>query len=722
MIKLNDILDTVKAYNSQADLDLIRKAYVYAAKAHSGQVRKSGEPYFSHPLEVAKILADMQLDVASICTGLLHDTIEDTPATSKEIEQYFGRDIRLLVEGVTKLSQVQFQSSEEKQAENFRKMLLAISKDIRVLLVKLADRLHNMRTLGHMSSDKQERIALETMEIYAPLANRLGIGWMKVELEDLSFKYYRNHDYLELKEKIGQTKKERKKFIGEVSSDIAAALKKSGMNDFEVFGRPKHLWSIYRKMVDKGLDFEDVHDLIAFRVLTNNLGQCYEVLGHIHAIWRPIPGRFKDYIAMPKPNGYRSLHTTLIGPKGERVEVQIRTHDMNDIAESGIAAHWKYKERNKPIDAQEASKDGFVWLRQLMDWQRDLKDPNEFLESVKVDLFADEVYVFTPNGEVIELPRGATPVDFAFSIHSDIGMQCVGAKVNDRLVPLKHILQNGDTCEILTQRYQKPRKHWLEFVKTSRARTRIRAILRQMERERSKEIGHELLEREFRKHGRSFQKELKNCSEETLFRDMRYKTIDEFTIAVGYGKLEPRAVYDRIIPDESLDKEDSSKSKLGQLIERVSKPSSAGIKIEGVNDILVNYAKCCAPLKGDPVIGFITRGRGLTIHRQNCPKILELDSERKIKVFWDSDAKFVRNVCIRVLSNNREGMLNDLSAVFSHMAINISEANCRAISEKRAINSFKCGIRDIKELNDVLRNLAAIKGVLSVERAQLYDE
>lgn len=721
MLKLSDITDLVKAYHPQADLDLIRKAYVFAAKAHEGQTRRSGEPYFSHPLEVAKILAEMQLDIPSICTGLLHDTVEDTEATSSEIEGIFGEDIRGLVDGVTKLAQIKFNSTEEKQAENFRKMLIAISKDIRVLLVKLADRLHNMRTLDHMASDKQARIALETMEIYAPLANRLGIGWMKTELEDLSFKYYRPQDFKDLKAQIGQTKKDRKKFIEEVSEEIDKTLQSAGMTHFDVAGRPKHMWSIYRKMIDKSLDFEDIHDLIAFRVLVDNLGQCYEALGHVHALWRPIPGKFKDYIAMPKPNGYRSLHTTMIGPKGQRVEVQIRTRDMHAVAESGIAAHWQYKERNKPMSAADASKDGFVWLRQLMDWQRELQDPNEFLESVKVDLFADEVYVFTPQGSVVEMPMGATPVDFAFSIHTDIGMQCVGAKVNNRLVPLKYKLDNGDTCEILTQRGQKPRKHWLEFVKTSRARTKIRAMLRQLERERSREIGLELLEREFRKNNTSFQKEIKNCELKKVFKDIRYKTVDELIIAVGYGKVEPRAIFERVVPQEEVD-DHREKSQLGQLIERVARPPTGGIKIEGINDVMVNYARCCAPLKGDPVIGFITRGRGLTIHRQNCIKVMELDAERKIRVYWDNDARFVRNVNIRVLSDNREGMLNKISAVFTQMSINISEANCRAMSDKRAINSFKCGIRDIKQLNDVFRNLLAIKGVLNVERAQLYDE
>lgn len=725
MLNLSEILEKVKIYHPQADLDLIRKAYVSAAKYHQGQVRRSGEPYISHPLEVANILADLKLDEASICTGLLHDTVEDTKATKEELAMVFGQDIANLVDGVTKLAQIKFHSSEEKQAENFRKMLVAMSKDIRVLLVKLADRLHNMRTLQYMPQEKQERIALETMEIYAPLANRLGLGSLKAEVEDLSFKYIKPWDYRELREKIGKTKKERARFIDEVSRELERSLRNANMRNFAVDGRPKHLWSIFRKMNDKGLAFDDIHDLIAFRVMVDTIGQCYEALGHIHAHWRPIPGRFKDYIAMPKPNGYRSLHTTVIGPNGERIEVQIRSKEMHEVAESGIAAHWKYKmARGIPLRMDEATEKGFYWLRQLMNWQRDLEDPNEFLESVKVDLFADEVYVFTPKGKVIELPYGATPVDLAFAIHSDLGMQCIGAKVNNRIVPLRYTLENGDTCEIITQKNQRPKKDWLEFVKTSKARNKIRAMMRALERERSREIGRELLEKEFKKYGSSLQKEVKNESLNDALKQKHLLNLDEALALIGYGRLDPRSLVELCIPEEEKQPAPEPKlSRITQLFDKLAKKgqSGSGIQVEGINDVLLHFARCCAPVKGDPIIGFVTRGRGISVHRRNCLKILELDADRKISVSWVTDSTLPRPVNIRVITDDREGMLTELSSVFARMSINISEAKCRGLGDGQAVNTFKCNIIDIDQLNRVLRQLSTIKGVHQVERAQILE-
>jgi GTP pyrophosphokinase len=720
-MRIDEILETVKAYYPQADVDLIKKAYVFSAKMHAGQTRKSGEPYFVHPFGVAKILAEMHLDEASICTGLLHDTVEDTLTSIEDIERLFGKDIAYLVDGVTKLALLTFQSSEEKLAENFRKMLVAMSRDIRVLLVKLADRLHNMRTLEHMSREKQERIAAETLEIYAPLANRLGIGWMKTELEDLSFKYLKPVEFAELQEKIGKTEKERGRFIEEVSTELEKTLRSAGMQNFDVSGRPKHLWSIYRKMVDKTLVFEDIHDLIAFRVLVETIGQCYEALGHIHAMWRPIPGRFKDYIAMPKPNGYRSLHTALIGPKGERVEVQIRTYDMHAVAEGGIAAHWKYKEKGSPVTADSVADKGFLWLRQLMNWQRDLKDPSEFIDSVKVDLFAEEVYVFTPRGDVIELPRGATPVDFAFAIHSGIGMHIAGAKVNNRIVPLKYQLESGDTCEVIVNRNNWPKKAWLDFAKTSRAKTKIRAMLRQLERDAGIRVGEELLERELKRFGYSIQK----CQKAGLFEKFystngRFETLDDLLVALGYGKAEPKPIVEALLPDElrQAPAEEPRRSRLGQLIDRLASKRSGGVTIEGIEDILVHFARCCTPIKGDVIIGFVTRGRGLTIHRRNCPKVLELDADRRVSVRWDERISNVRPISIRVVTDDREGMLTELANAFTKLGINISEATCRTTGDGQAINTFKCGVLDLEQLKKVVRALESVKGVHSVERAR----
>ncbi|HEY4220685.1 MAG TPA: bifunctional (p)ppGpp synthetase/guanosine-3',5'-bis(diphosphate) 3'-pyrophosphohydrolase [Myxococcota bacterium] len=722
-LRLNDILEAVTSYHPRADVDLIKKAYVYCAKVHAGQVRKTGEPYLIHPLAVAGILAQLKLDEASVVAGLLHDTVEDTLATLEEVEELFGKDIASIVDGVTKLGQVKFNTAEEKMAENFRKMLVGMSRDIRVLLVKLADRLHNMRTLEHMRPDRQEAIARETMDIYAPLANRLGISWIKLELEDLSFRYAHPREFEELSEKLGKTKRDREKFIDDVTGEISGALGKAGMTTFDVSGRPKHLWSIHKKMSTKGIPFEEVYDLIAFRVIVDNVGQCYETLGHIHGLWRPIPGRFKDYIAMPKPNGYKSLHTTVIGPKAERIEIQIRTDEMQQVAEEGIAAHWKYKETGASLPTKMSGESGFQWLRQLMDWQQTLKDPTEFLDSVKFELFADEVYIFTPKGGVIELPRGSSPVDFAFAIHSDVGMHCAGAKVNGRIVPLRYALRNGDTCEIITNKAQRPNKDWIEFVKTSRAKTKIRAHLRTAERERAGQIGRELLERELRRFGASLNKYLNEDLLE-LFKSEKYRDLDDLLVAIGYGKLAPQMVVERALPEDLRSKPPEpapKKSRLSELIDRVARRNASGVKIEGIEDMLIHYARCCSPVKGDPIVGFVTRGRGLTVHRKDCPKVLELDPERRIAVSWDSQTTFARPISLRVVTDDREGMLADLSGVFSKNSINISEANCKVLREGQAVNTFKCGIVDVEQLRRIVKALEGVKGVHAVERARSQD-
>lgn len=722
-LRLNDILDAVTAYNPNADLDLIKKAYVYCAKVHAGQVRKTGEPYLIHPLAVASLLAQLRLDDASICAGLLHDTVEDTLATLEEVQELFGKDIADIVDGVTKLGLVKFNTAEEKLAENFRKMLVAMSRDIRVLLVKLADRLHNMRTLEHMKPDRQEAIARETMDIYAPLANRLGLSWVKLELEDHSFRYLHPREYGELLEQLGKTEKDRKKFIDDVIDVIGSTLRKQGMKDFQISGRPKHLWSIHKKMVKKGVGLDEVNDVIAFRVVVDTVSQCYETLGHIHGQWRPVPGRFKDYISLPKPNGYKSLHTTVVGPKAERIEIQIRTPEMHLVAEEGIAAHWKYKEKGSTDATRpQGGEESFRWLRQLMDWQRDLKDPTEFLDSVKFELFSDEVYVFTPNGDVLELPRGACPVDFAFAVHTNVGMHCAGAKVNGRIVPLRYELRNGDTCEVITNKQQRPNKDWLEFVKTSRARTKIRAVVREFERERAVVIGKELLEREFKRFGESAAKYMKSDAITEAFKNDKYKDTDDVLVAVGYGKLSPQVVVEKVLPAELREKpqEQPKKSRLGELIERVARRSSGGVRLEGIEDMLVHYARCCSPVKGDPIIGFVSRGRGLIVHRRDCSKVLELDPERRINVSWDASSSFARTIHLRVLTDDREGMLADLSGVFSKNNINISEANCK-VQGGQAVNTFKCGINDIDQLRKVVKALEGVKGVHAVERARALD-
>jgi GTP diphosphokinase / guanosine-3',5'-bis(diphosphate) 3'-diphosphatase len=724
MIRLNDILEKVSAYHADADLDLIKKAYVYSAKVHQGQVRKSGEPYLVHPLEVAGILADLKLDEASIVAGLLHDTIEDTLAKPEEIKEIFGVEVLELVEGVTKLGALQSQqnaSFEEKQAENFRKMLVAMAKDIRVILVKLADRTHNMRTLEHMKPESQQRIAQETQDIYAPLANRLGIQWIKIELEDLAFKYLKPNDFADTEKQLEQTQKDRQKYILDVVELLKTKLREAGL-EAEVQGRPKHVYSIWKKMRKNGLaSVTQLHDIVAFRLILKSVPACYEALGLIHSLWKPVPGRFKDYVAIPKPNMYQSLHTTVIGPNGERIEIQMRTEEMHRIAEEGIAAHWAYKEGKSGKDEQK-----FAWLRQLMEWQQDLKDPREFLETVKVDLFQDEVFVFTPRGDVKSLPSGSTPVDLAYSVHSDVGAHCVGAKVNGKMVPLRYKLKNGDSVEILTGNNAKPNKDWLSFVKTPRAQARIRAFIKNTQRERSIDIGKDLLEREFKRFDLNFSKIAKGADFLKAANEMGHSRPDDLVSAVGYGKLSPTNVLQKIFPPERLTdrkpsevaESDGHGNRLAELFRRVAQRNrtSGGVRIGGVDDVLVRYGKCCAPVPGDPIVGFITRGRGVTVHVRGCKKAMETDPERRVDVAWDVHGEFKRVVNLRVRSDDRKGLLAAMSETFAEVGVNIIQANARAGGDQGAVSTFEVEIADVKQLNEVLRAIGDIPGVHSVER------
>lgn len=738
MIRLNDILQRVASYHPDPDLDIIKKAYVYSAKVHQGQLRKSGEPYLIHPLEVAGLLAELKLDEASIVTGLLHDTIEDTLATAEELTELFGPEVAQLVDGVTKLSKFSASatlSQEEKQAENFRKMIIAMAQDIRVILVKLADRTHNMRTLDHMSEEKQRRIAQETLDIYAPLANRLGISWIKTELEDLSFRYVKPQDFFALQDKLNKRKKEREKYIEDVSALIQTKLEERGLKG-DVSGRFKHVYSIYKKMKSQGIEFEQIHDIIAFRIIMPSVPSCYEALGLVHQLWKPVPGRFKDFIAIPKPNMYQSLHTTVVGPLGERIEVQIRTPDMHKVAEEGIAAHWAYKEGKALAVSKDDEK--FAWLRQLMEWQQDLKDPKEFLETVKVDLFTDEVFVFTPKGDVRSLPRGATPVDFAYAIHSDVGGRCVGAKVNGKIVPLRYKLKNGDTVEVLTSPQAHPSKDWLTFVKTSRAQQRIRGFIKQQQREKSLQLGRELLERELKRYQLNFNRLLKNGELKKVCDELGYRVEDDLLVALGYGKVVPNQVIVRVVPPEKLapagegkgsqaaesQASTSSSSSMLPGLSRVTdfakklvgKQNSSGVQIGGVDDVLVRFGRCCNPVPGDPIAGFITRGRGVTVHTVGCDKALATDPERRVDVSWDVRGDFKRPVTLRVLTADRTGLLADISNTFSKKGVNISQANCRATGDDRAVNTFEVTISDLKQLTDLMRTIERLPGVYSVER------
>ncbi|AKU90703.1 RelA/SpoT family protein [Vulgatibacter incomptus] len=721
MLRLNDILQRIAAYHPDPDLDIIKKAYVYSAKVHQGQIRKSGEPYLVHPLAVAGILTELKLDEASVVTGLLHDTIEDTLATMEELEDLFGKEIAALVDGVTKLSQFQISkeaSAEEKQAENFRKMIVAMAKDIRVILVKLADRTHNMRTLEHMAPAKQARIAQETLDIYAPLANRLGISWIKTELEDLSFRYIRPQEFEELAGKVDQRKAERERFIDETCEIVVRKMRENDL-EVDVSGRWKHLYSIWKKMRAQGIEFDGVHDILAFRILAPTIPNCYEALGLIHSMWKPVPGRFKDFIAMPKPNMYQSLHTTVIGPFGERIEVQIRTRDMHKVAEEGIAAHWAYKEGRTGYGRDSGK---FAWLRQLMEWQQDLKDPKEFLETVKVDLFTDEVFVFTPMGEVKDLPQGATPVDFAYAIHSKIGDHCVGAKVDGRIVPLRYKLKNGDTVEILTSNAANPSKDWLTYVKTSRAQTKIRAYIRAQQREKSVSLGRELLEREFKRFGVNLNKTLKGDAAPKILQELGVRASDDLLSAVGYGKVSPSQVLQRVLPPERLaapaEAEVSAPvARLTEIFRKVAgRGARTGVRINGIDDVMVRFGRCCNPVPGDRILGFITRGRGVTVHTEGCDKVLSTDEERRVDVQWDVRGEYKRPVTVRVMTADRPGLLADISQKFSAAGVNISQANCRSTGDDRAVNTFEVAITDLKQLQGVMTAIERIKGVFSVER------
>jgi GTP pyrophosphokinase len=717
---LDDLFEKIRSYFPQADLSVVEKAYFFSEKAHEGQFRRSGEPYISHPLSVAGILADLHLDLDTIITAILHDTVEDTEVTLEDIRREFGDTIANLVDGVTKISQIKFRNSVEKQGENIRKMIVAMGKDVRVVLVKLCDRLHNMRTLHHMPYEKQERIAQETLEIYCPLAGRMGINSLKIELEDLCFRYSRPDMYYELVQKVKKTEAERTKYIEEVKSLIKKSLSKTNVK-YEIQGRSKHLWSIYKKMNSRNIDYEQVFDILAFRVIVGTVSECYEVLGHIHSLWKPIPGRFKDFIAMPKANNYQSLHTTVMGPGGERIEIQIRTQEMHMIAERGIAAHWKYKERGKIKEdtAQKAD-----WLRELVSLHQTVRNPDEFLDTVKTEMFESEVYVFTPNGDVKEFPEGATPLDFAYALHTDLGNQCTGARVNGKMVPLRYRLQNGDTIEIMTSKTQQPSKDWLKLVVTNKAKAKIRQFVKEEQRRRSLAIGKELVEKEFRKFGAAAVKHLKGPEFEKFLSDNGVANIDEMYVKIGYGKLEQQHLVKRMLPDATASGD--GKAAENTFMEKVLKAATQKFKkthslvsVDGIDDVLVHYAKCCHPIPGDPIVGFISRGRGVAIHRADCPKSFELDQMRKVDVQWtakEASSGQERVVRLRIISQDTPGLLKLMSEAFAAKGINIESAQIRTTKDKKAVCHFEIAVKDARQLTDAILELQKIKGIIGVNR------
>jgi len=717
---LQDLIGRVQAYNPVADVSTITKAYEFSADVHRGQRRLSGEPYLTHPLEVAGIIAELRLDVPSIATGLLHDTVEDTLTTMEQVQQIFGPEVASLVDGVTKISQINFTTREEKQAENFRKMILAMARDIRVILVKLADRTHNMRTLGHLPPEKQLEVSQETLDIYAPLAHRLGIYWLKTELEDNSLRYLHPEVYYQLKRWVAKRKEERERYIKEVNGVLSKKLEEAGI-EAQVTGRPKHFYSIYQKMQQQNLMYDQIYDLVAFRVLVDSVRECYEALGIVHANWKPVPGRFKDYIALPKANLYQSLHTTVIGPYGERIEVQIRSHEMHRVAEQGIAAHWMYKGPGtvRPEDTQR-----FAWLKQLVEWQQNMQDPQEFLQSVKGDLFADEVYAFTPKGDILNFPEGSSVIDFAYRIHSEVGSHCTGARVNGKLVPLRYRLQSGDTVEIITTPQQTPSKDWLKIVKSPRTSAKIRAWIKAQQRTRSVDLGREILERDLGRHKLELSKLRKEGKLEAIFADLSVKDEEGLLAAVGYGRVTPNQVLSKLLPPDALKSEAAKpEGTLRKLFRFVARQQEAknrvapgGVRVSGVEDMLVRFGRCCNPLPGESIAGFITRGRGVTVHSAACPRVLESDPARRVDVVWDNAASVLRSVRVEVLSVDQPGMLASISKVISSSGVNIARAEVRTDGNEQAVSSFQLMVASAEVLNALMRSIGKLRGVLRVSR------
>ncbi len=711
MIRINDIIDKVSETHPDTDMDIIDRAYIYSARVHEGQLRLSGEPYLSHPLEVAYILADMKLDTVSIAASLLHDVIEDTHATPQDVRDMFGDEVFHLVSGVTKLSILTFDSSQERQAESIRRMLLAMADDIRVILIKLADRLHNMRTLQYQKESKRKEIAQETLDIYAPLASRLGIYWIKKELEDTSFKYVVPEEYSKIETLVSKDMEERERYIETVKRFIKEKMDENHLKG-EVFGRYKHFYSIYLKMINQNLEFEDVYDIIAFRIIPETIPQCYETLGLVHALWKPVPAKFKDYIGIPKPNMYRSLHTTVIGPYGERIEIQIRTREMDEVASSGIAAHWGYKE-GMPIDENISKK--FSWIRSIIENQENIKDPNEFLENVRIDLFPEEVYVFTPKGEIKSLPKGATPVDFAYLIHTEVGNQCVGAKVNGRMVSIKYELQTGNIVEIVTSKNHHPSKDWLNFVKTVKARSRIRQWIKTQDKERSMTLGREMCEKAFRKHRLNFNTLFRSEKMNQVVEHFNFKNVEDLIASVGYGKTTPLQVVRKFMPKTEMEEETGSI--FDKIIGRVRKKKpKSGVLVKGLDDILVKFGRCCRPVPGDSITGYITQGFGVTIHRTSCKNALKMNPERQIDVDWDYKSTETYPVKIGIRSLARVGLLADITANISKNEANILDVNTKMIDNNGIEILLTLSVDNTHHLEKVLTSLKKVKYVQKVNR------
>ncbi len=717
MIQISDIMDRIKTYSEDADMGAVMQAYLLAARAHQGQFRKSGEPYLSHPLEVAYILTGLRMDIDTVATALLHDALEDNPITKAEMESLVGPVVTELVDGVTKIGKLRYRSKEELQAENFRKMMLAMSKDLRVILVKLADRLHNMRTLEGHKPEKRKIIARETIEVYVPIANRLGLTRFKSELEDLCFRYLEEDLFEEVTTFLDETQADREQYIDKVQKVLEHEMHEAGLKG-NISGRAKAISSIVRKMKTSGVHVSQVNDLLAFRVLCDDLGSCYAALGTIHSVFAPVPGRIKDYIARPKPNGYQSLHTTVVGPDNQRIEVQIRTHEMHQYAENGIAAHWRYKEGHLALSPEDVVK--ISRIREAFESAQDLLDSEEFMETVKVEFYSDEVFVFTPNGEVKTFPLGATPLDFAYAIHSDIGEHCTGAKVSGRMVPLSYQLQSGDSVEILTSPNQRPNRDWLGLARTGRALSRIRRYLRQQEEESALRMGREILGGELARLGWSVDRTRSEGRLESYLKSRKMKSVDSLLVEVARGHVSPSVVAKAILPEGAWlsRQEEARRSRLASLFNRFStRKSQSPVLITGEDGLLVNYAKCCNPLPGEDVVGFITRGRGITVHRDDCETLQRLDEERTVHVEWDLSQSSKHSNVLKIYCSDRPGILAKVTKVCEQAQVNIEKAEGLTAKDGSAVVILQLAVTDLGELTRVIRNIEKIQGVESVERS-----
>jgi GTP diphosphokinase / guanosine-3',5'-bis(diphosphate) 3'-diphosphatase len=717
MIRFEDLVQKAQTYMPDSDIELLRRAYVFSALSHRGQVRQSGQPYLVHPLEVAFFLADLRLDPAAIIAGLLHDVVEDTLTTVERIEELFGKEVAHLVEGVTKIGAIPFSSSAERQAESFRKMLLAMVDDIRVVLVKLADRLNNMRTLQAMTEERRLRTAQETLDIYAPIANRLGMSRVKNELEDLAFQYLEPEAYAALRARVDRRRKAAEGLIEELGKALDATLKEAQIPVVEISGRTKRLYSIHLKLRRQKIDLEQVYDFVAFRIITTSVKDCYAALGIIHHAWPPVPGRIKDFIATPRPNGYQSLHTSVITSKGVAVEVQIRTEEMHRQAEEGIASHWKYKEGRVGAANDERY---FQWLRQMLEWQQETRDPQEFIQNLKVDLYPEEVYTFTPKGQVKSLPRDATVIDFAYNIHTDVGNQCTGARVNGKMMPLRTRLKNGDIVEIQTSAKHKPSRDWLNYVVTTRARNKIRQHLHGEERERAIELGRKMMEKEARRYDVPVKSLLEGDALDGVAGEWGVQSGEELLAAVGYGKVGARQVLTKVVPADQL--KERKPSAVSKAMKRIGLASTGDrIKVSGTDDMLVVRARCCNPIHGERIVGYITRGKGVSVHAATCPNVTNLlyDPERRIDVEWDKGAapgEYTVRLTLEV--EDRKGMLAAVSAKIAGVNTNILDIEARTDEQQRGWIKVTIEISDLKQLEKVMKSLRGIPGVLSVDRAR----